>query len=87
MDPDVRLRPLDAPSPVEVRTDREGSPLEVRIRGEGRAKRVANVREVWRIDDEWWRQPISRLYYEVALENGKLLTLYRDLVEGGWWRQ
>ena len=56
-------------------------------RGGTRPERVAAIREVWRIDDEWWRRPISRLYHEVVLENGKLLTLYLDLVDGGWWEQ
>lgn len=81
MSSDPRLRPLDSPSPIQVRTDPEGHPVEVARRS------VAAIREVWRIDDEWWRRPISRLYHEVVLENGKLLTLYLDLIEGGWWKQ
>ena len=58
-----------------------------RVRGSKRSGKVAAVRETWRIDDEWWRRPISRLYYEVVLENGRILTLYLDLNEGGWWMQ
>jgi hypothetical protein len=54
-------------------------------RGDATGCRVLAVREVWQIDDEWWRLPISRLYYEAVLENGKLLTFYHDLVDGGWW--
>jgi hypothetical protein len=87
MEHDLRLRPLDSPTPVGVCTDREGRPTEVRIPGGREGRKVAAVREVWRIDDEWWRRPISRLYHEVALENGKLLTLYLDLEDGGWWKQ
>jgi hypothetical protein len=48
---------------------------------------VEVVRECWRIDDEWWRRPISRLYFSVVLENGKSLTLFQDLVQGGWFVQ
>jgi hypothetical protein len=89
------MRPLDIPFPVRVRADREGRPLEIlrsgredrRIWGSVRAGRVATIREVWRIDDEWWRHPISRLYHEVVLENGRILILYFDLLEGGWWAQ
>jgi hypothetical protein len=58
-----------------------------RVRGSERTGKVAAIRETWRIDDEWWRRPISRLYYEVVLENGRILTLYHDLLEGGWWEQ
>jgi hypothetical protein len=78
---DPRLIPLGVPVPIRVRMDAAGDPVEVlRLP-------IAAIRERWRIDDEWWRRPISRLYYEVVLENGRLLILYRDLVEGGWWRQ
>ena len=45
------------------------------------------VRERWRIDDEWWRRPLSREYLTVVLEDGRSLTLYLDLVQGEWWVQ
>jgi hypothetical protein len=48
---------------------------------------VAAIRERWRIDDEWWRRPISRLYYVLALEGGQMLSLYRDLEDGRWFLQ
>jgi hypothetical protein len=48
---------------------------------------VASVRESWRIDDEWWRRPISRLYHDVVMESGQPVILYRDLVDGGWYVQ
>jgi hypothetical protein len=50
--------------------------------------RVVAVQDTWRIDDEWWRErPVSRLYFEVALEDGRVATLYRDLLQESWWRQ
>ena len=48
---------------------------------------VLQIRESWRIDDEWWREPVSRRYFEVVLETGRRTVLYRDLVGGGWYRQ
>ena len=49
---------------------------------------MAEVLESWRIDDEWWReQPVSRLYYSLLLEDGRAVTVYRDLVSGQWYRQ
>jgi hypothetical protein len=48
---------------------------------------VEAVRETWRIDDEWWRRPISRVYHTVVLEDGKSVTLYQDLAAGGWFMQ
>ena len=82
--PEGPIRPLGSPRPIQVRTDADRRPVEVRS---GKAAPIVAIREIWRIDDEWWRRPISRLYHEVVVENGKLLTLYLDLVEGGWWKQ
>jgi hypothetical protein len=49
---------------------------------------VTEVLELWRIDDEWWRQrPVSRLYFSLLLEDGRTLVAYRDLLSGRWWTQ
>lgn len=79
------FRALNAPQPLEVACDREGAPLWIRLRG--RRRPVAAVKDRWRLDDEWWRRPISRLYYLVELEGGVLLTLFRDLESGLWYQQ
>ncbi len=81
-----RLRPLGQPKPVVVRTDEHGEPVHVRLPGKT-ARRVAVVREHWRIDDEWWRESISREYRTVVLDDGRVLTLYHDLAEGAWYAQ
>ncbi|MSR35208.1 MAG: hypothetical protein EXR95_01005 [Gemmatimonadetes bacterium] len=68
--------------------DESGAPVAVTA-GKRRAppRRVAAVRERWRIDDEWWRRPLAREYLSVVLDDGRPLTLYLDCVEGGWWVQ
>lgn len=84
---DVRLRPLGSPSPLRVRTDPRGRPVEVCRPGRRGGSKVVSIHEIWRIDDEWWRRPVSRLYYRVVLENGKMMAIYRDLTEGRWYAQ
>jgi len=42
---------------------------------------------MWRIDDEWWRQPIVRRYVEVILEGGGRVVLFEDPTTGEWWMQ
>jgi hypothetical protein len=69
-----------------VRTDEFGEPVHVRLPGKT-ARRVAVVRERWRIDDEWWRQAISRDYRTIVLDDGKVLTLYHDLLDDNWYVQ
>ncbi len=87
-----RLRPLNEPVRLrrtEVETGAGGAPRAVVLRG--RRHTVASVDETWRVDDEWWRStaggPLSRQYFRLVLEDGRAVTVYRDLVEGGWWMQ
>jgi hypothetical protein len=80
-----RLRPLGAPRAAQVVVDANGTPTAVVV-GK-RSRGVCAVRERWRIDDEWWRRPLARDYVTVILQDGRPLTLYHDLVEGGWWVQ
>ncbi|MDI6858340.1 MAG: hypothetical protein QME71_08515 [Dehalococcoidia bacterium] len=68
-----------------VETDGSGGPAAVVLGG--RRLAVSQVQDVWRIDDEWWREEVSRLYYRLLLEDGRALTVYRDLVKDKWWRQ
>ena len=53
-----------------------------------RALQVTAIEDQWEIDEEWWRtRPVSRMYYRVLLEDGQALTLYRDMLNGRWYRQ
>ena len=80
------LRFLNLPQPVQVEADAQGQPSRVQLRG--RWQLVEAVRDIWRIDDEWWRdQPIHRLYYEIILDGGAVATLFQDLTDGEWYEQ
>lgn len=81
-----RLRPLGQPKAVTVRTDEHGEPTYVRLPGKT-ARHVEVVRERWRIDDEWWRESISREYRTVVLDDGRVMTLYHDQSDGSWYAQ
>ena len=81
-----RLRPLREPRPVDVEADEEERPVAVTLND--RRLAVVAVQDTWRIDDEWWRErPVSRLYYELALEDGRVVTVYADLVSEKWANQ
>jgi hypothetical protein len=54
---------------------------------ETNASVVEAVLESWCIDDEWWRQQISRRYFEVALAGGGRVVLFEDRVSGEWFVQ
>src|SRR5437667_3689592 len=74
-----RLRALNAPQRVRVELDEQRRPRVVK-REAGNEKRVESFGENWRMDDEWWRQPIVRRYVEVVLEGGGRVVLTPPLV-------
>jgi hypothetical protein len=50
--------------------------------------RVAELREEWRVGDRWWtEEPVERRYYEVLLETGRNVVVFRDEASGEWFRQ
>ena len=49
---------------------------------------VESVEDIWRIDDEWWRErAVSRMYYRCTVNSGMPVTVFHDLVGGKWYRQ
>ena len=88
-----RLRTLNAPRLVTVELNADGVPSKVwrsRDNGGGQetnAAVVETVLEMWRIDDEWWRNLISRRCFAVTLEGGTRVVLFEDLVTHEWFMQ
>lgn len=80
-----RLRSLNQPQPIKVQADAVGNPIA--IIHKGRRVAVEGIKDRWRIDDEWWRKTISRLYFQAILRDGRVLTLFHDLIDGGWFTQ
>jgi hypothetical protein len=53
-----------------------------------RSLRITSIDDVWELADEWWRaEPIARRYYSAITETGERITIFRDLVNGSWYRQ
>jgi hypothetical protein len=49
---------------------------------------VELVREEWRVVDRWWtEEPVARRYFEVVLESGQNVVVFRDEERGGWFAQ
>jgi hypothetical protein len=79
------LRSLNTPRPIRVTSGAGGRPLFLHLKG--KAWRVQEILDIWQIDDEWWRSRISRRYATLLLEDGRRMTVYRDLVDGAWYLQ
>lgn len=80
-----QLRTLNRPQPLDVVANEKGEPKAVRVGG--RVRIVEQIKDRWRIDDEWWRKPICRMYFLVEYADGIQETLYQDLVDQSWYRQ
>jgi hypothetical protein len=76
------LRRLYAPQRVAVRTGPRGAPLTVD------GKTVETVREEWLVEDQWWTpKPLRRHYFELALCDGRALTVFRTARAQRWYQQ
>ncbi len=85
-----RLRALNVPVKVTVRTDEQGLPTVVAedgAVGEDDGRAIEEILEIWRVDDEWWRQPIARRYVDVVLVGGGHVILFEDLITHEWFMQ
>ena len=90
------LRPLNLPVPITVQEDACQRPLALSRSTPKRGRRlprppklrVVSIDNMWKIDEEWWREkPIVRMYYQVTTEDGRRITLFRDLSTGDWYQQ
>ena len=79
------LQPVNTPQPAAVAEGPSGLPTAMRM---GRRQDILVIADRWRIDDEWWRtEPVSRLYYALQVKSGQRFVIYKDLVDGRWYRQ
>jgi len=78
----TRPRQIGVPRLVCVRVRANGLPDAV----EGRP--VDSVREQWVVEDRWWTaKPLRRRYFEIVLEDGRNVVVFRDLVSRRWFLQ
>ena len=79
------VTPLHLPKLIKVLANDSGEPAAVTRNGS--RSQVAAILNSWRIDDEWWREEISRHYFKVELQNGPVMTVFHDLITGKWYEQ
>ncbi len=73
---------LNAPRQALVEAGVDGAPQVVN------RQQVACVREEWRVVDRWWtEEPLDRRYFEVVLESGENVCVYRDRERCCWFTQ
>lgn len=86
-----RLRALNQPVPIDVELDACGRLSAIayprHLDNEEERTAVDVVIDSWRIDDEWWRNAISRRYLDIVLEGGGHIIVFQDLITGHWYLQ
>ena len=77
----MSVRRLGVPRPACVRVNDDGRP---RALGDDPVEATA---EEWVVEDRWWTgRPLRRRYFELVLEGGRNVVVFRDLGGGGgWW--
>ena len=76
------MKRLAKPKRAAVLAGDQGRPESVDSRA------VEAVRESWLVEDRWWTpKPVRRRYWEVVTTDGRNFVVFRDLVEGEWYRQ
>ncbi|MBA3275980.1 MAG: hypothetical protein H0T72_09305 [Chloroflexia bacterium] len=78
------LRPLNAPLAINVTAEGQRPRSIVFNR---QTRQVERIQDTWIIEDEWWRQPISRQYFALLLDDGTRRTVYHDRAADAWFLQ
>ena len=71
--------------PIHVQEDAEQWPVTLNM-VHGYSQRVVSVDDRCEVEEDWWRDnPVVRMHYQVTLEDGRQLTIFRNMVHGGWY--
>ena len=73
-----------APIAARVQEDQDFRPLAVSL--EGKILEVVSIDE--RVEEEEWldEQPLTKMHYQVTLEDGRQVTIFRNMKTGGWYQ-
>ena len=75
-------RRLGTPKPTTVIAGDGGVPHNVA------GADVDAIREEWVVEDRWWTpRPLRRRYFELVLDDGRNMVVFRDLVSRRWFSQ
>lgn len=79
----LALRRFRPPRPARVE-ERDGRPY--LVLAQGARGRVTGLSGPWRISGDWWTaDAYAREEFDVALSDGGLYRIHKDLVRGGWF--
>ena len=74
-------RLLSPPAMVEMTLSPEGTPSFIAGAFSGSVDPIAR----WKVETEWWNQPVIREYWKALLNSSLLCELYHDLSSDEWF--
>ncbi len=83
-------QPLNMPVPVQVSAtlDEQLTSIVETDKGRPIESQVEQIIDLWEIEDDWWRKkPIQRRYVRLLMDTGRVMTIFKDLSSGEWFRQ
>lgn len=74
-------RLLSPPAAVEMTLSDDGTPGFIKGVFSGSLDPIAR----WKVETEWWNQPVVREYWKAVLNSTLLCELYHDLTRDEWF--
>ena len=72
------------PMPARIQESEEFGPLAVSLEGKTLAVVSIDYRE--EEEAEWWEpEPVFKMHYQVTLEDGRQLGIFRNMKTGSWY--
>ena len=73
-----------APMPIQVQEDEDMRPVAVMV--DGKSLAVVSIDDRSEAEEAWWwDDPVVKMNYQVSLEDGRQLTIFRNMMHGGWY--
>lgn len=69
---------------MQVRT-KDGKPYKVLMHKQWHP--ISQRIKRWRIDEGWWADAKSRMYWKARLKDGHIVVVFEDLLTGKWYEQ
>ena len=77
---------MNLPKPISV-VESNGAPVLISLTKNLRLAERAQVVDIWKINLWWMPTPVRRTYYVLKLDNGRLMTVFQDMLGHGWYFQ
>ena len=81
-----RVKPARPSTPMSLRVQEDDDFRPLAMSLEGKVLGVVSIDERVEEEAEWWEpEPLFKMHYQVTLEDGQQVTIFRNMKTGGWY--